>query len=249
MAVNSESFRIVTYNVHKGRGLDRKINPARVLHVLRELDADIIALQEVRCIKGEAPDCDQSHFFATALSYHYCVAEAGLLRSGKYGNVVLSRTPVRAVQTYDLSWRGFGRRSCLRADIELAGGQLLHVFNVHLGLAFGERRHQARKLVSSSILGSADLQGPRVVLGDFNDWTRGLTSRLLGTELESVDVRHHIGKRRSYPGVLPLVHLDHIYFDDALQLQRLTLHRSRTALIASDHVPLMAEFSLPNGYA
>jgi endonuclease/exonuclease/phosphatase family metal-dependent hydrolase len=212
--------------------------------VLRELDADIVALQEVGCVQGETPDCNQGQFLATALSYHYCVAEPRLLRSGKYGNVVLSRTPVRAAYTYDLSWRGYGRRSCLRADIELANGQLLHVFNVHRGLAFGERRYQARKLVSSGILGNAELQSPRVVLGDFNDWTRGLPSRLLATHLESVDVRHHIGKRRSYPGVLPLLHLDHIYFDQALQLQRLTLHRSRTALIASDHVPLMAEFSL-----
>lgn len=81
------------------------------------------------------------------------------------------------------------------------------------------------------------------MLGDFNDWTRGLPSRLLATHLESVDVRHHIGRRRSYPGLLPLFHLDHIYFDRTLQLQRLTLHRSKTALIASDHVPLMAEFS------
>jgi endonuclease/exonuclease/phosphatase family metal-dependent hydrolase len=249
MAVNNKSFRIATYNVHKSRGLDRQINPARVVQVLRELDADIIALQEVACVPGDTPDCHQGQFFATALSYHYCAAEPRLLRSGKYGNVVLSRTPMRAAYTYDLSWRRYGRRSCLRVDIELANGQLLHVFNVHLGLAFGERRYQARKLIGTNILGNIDLQSPRIVLGDFNDWTRGLPSRLLATQLESVDVRHHIGKRRSYPGVLPLLHLDHIYFDQALQLQRLTLHRSRTALIASDHVPLMAEFSLPDHHS
>ena len=247
--MSRDSIRIATYNVHKGRGLDRQVNPARVVKVLRELDADIIALQEVPCVKGESSERDQSHFFATALSYHYCIGETRLLRSGKYGNVVLSRTPVRATYTYDLSRRGYGRRSCLRADIELPNGQLLHIFNVHLGIAFTEQRYQARKLVSSSILTNAELRHPRVVLGDFNDWTRGLPSRLLATHLESVDVRHHIGRRRSYPGVLPLLHLDHIYFDQALQLQRLTLHRSRTALIASDHVPLMAEFSLQNGHS
>src|SRR5215510_14149567 len=94
--VSRDSIRIATYNVHKGRGLDRKVDPARVVKVLRELDADIIALQEVPCVKGEASERDQSDFFATALSYHYCIGERQLLRSGKYGNVVLSRTPVRA---------------------------------------------------------------------------------------------------------------------------------------------------------
>ena len=245
MIVSKDTVRIATYNIHKSRGLDRQVNPSRVVKVLRELDADIIALQEVVCVKGESPEHDQGHFFATALSYYYCVGETRRrLRGGTYGNVVLSRTPVRLAYTYDLSWRQRARRNCLRADIELPNGQLLHVFNVHLGLEFAERRYQARKLVSPSILTNTDLRHPRVVLGDFNDWTRGLPSRLLGTHFESVDVRHHIGRRRSYPGVLPLLHLDHIYFDPSLQLQRLTLHRSRTALIASDHLPLMAEFSL-----
>lgn len=241
----SKNFiRIATYNIHKSRGLDRQVSPHRVVKVLRELDADIIALQEVVCVKGESPERDQGNFFATALSYYYCVGETRRLRGGTYGNVVLSRTPVRAAFNYDLSWRRLARRSCLRADIELSSGQLLHVFNVHLGLAFAERRYQAQKLVGPSILANTELHEPRVVLGDFNDWTRGLPSRLLAKHLESVDVRHHLGRRRSYPGVLPLLHLDHIYFDRTLQLQRLTLHRSRTALVASDHVPLMAEFSL-----
>jgi endonuclease/exonuclease/phosphatase family metal-dependent hydrolase len=244
MVVSKDSIRIATYNIHKSRGLDRRVSPHRVVRVLRELDADIIALQEVVCVKGESPERDQGHFFATALSYYYCVGETRRLRGGTYGNVVLSRTPVRAAYNYDLSWRRLARRSCLRADVELSNGQLLHVFNVHLGLAFAERRYQARKLVSPSILTNVELHEPRVVLGDFNDWTRGLPSRLLATHFESVDVRHHLGRRRSYPGVLPLLHLDHIYFDRTLQLQRLTLHRTRTALIASDHVPLMAEFSL-----
>ena len=242
--MSKDSIRIATYNIHKSRGLDRQVSPHRVVRVLRELDADIIALQEVVCVKGESPERDQGHFFATALAYHYCVGETRRLRGGTYGNVVLSRTPVRAAYNYDLSWRRLARRSCLRADVELSNGQLLHVFNVHLGLAFAERRYQARKLVSPSILANEELHEPRVVLGDFNDWTRGLPSRLLATHFESVDVRHHLGRRRSYPGVLPLLHLDHIYFDRTLQLQRLTLHRSRTALVASDHVPLMAEFSL-----
>ena len=46
-------FRVVTYNVHKCRGLDRRVRPARIAEVLREINADIIALQEVVCIEGK----------------------------------------------------------------------------------------------------------------------------------------------------------------------------------------------------
>ena len=49
----------------------------------------------------------------------------------------------------------------------------LHLFNVHLGTDFFERRHQARRLIDEAVLRSRTLEGPRVVLGDFNEWTRG----------------------------------------------------------------------------
>ncbi|HKA53611.1 MAG TPA: endonuclease/exonuclease/phosphatase family protein [Candidatus Binatia bacterium] len=244
MKNSAHHIRIVTYNIHKCCGLDRRVSPARIVEVLREIDADIIALQEVVCIANGAREFDQARFFAEELAYDYCLGENRQVRGGVYGNVILSRLPVRASRNYDISWRRWERRGCLRADIELTDNSLLHIFNVHLGLAFTERRHQARQLVGSEILMNTDLQGTRVVLGDFNEWTRGLASRLLAAHLESVDLRHHIGRTKTYPGVLPLLHLDHIYFDPALQLERFALHRSRTALVASDHVPLVADFLL-----
>jgi endonuclease/exonuclease/phosphatase family metal-dependent hydrolase len=124
------------------------------------------------------------------------------------------------------------------------GGALVHVFNVHLGTAFLERRHQGRMLVGPEILCNPELHGPRLVLGDFNEWTYGLASRLLASHLQSVDIRYHLSRARTYPGALPLLHLDHVYFDPSLELERLMLHRSRTALIASDHLPLVADFRL-----
>ncbi len=95
------------------------------------------------------------------------------------------------------------------------------------------------------MLGNPALGGARIVLGDFNEWTRGLASRLLASNLRSADVREHLSRTRTYPGVLPVLHLDHIYYDPTLELESLTLHRSRTALIASDHLPLVADFYLP----
>lgn len=235
-------MRIVTYNIHKCRGLDRREHPARIVEVLRETEADIIALQEVLSVEGRERERDQARFIAEELGMNYHLGENRKLHGGAYGNVVLSRLPVRAAHNYDITWRGRERRGCLRTDVLIGDEMTVHVFNIHLGTAYVERRHQARKLVSDEILNDSGLEGARVVLGDFNEWTRGLASRLLASHLESADVRHHLRRARTYPGVLPFLHLDHIYYERTLELKKLTLHKTRTALVASDHLPLVADF-------
>ncbi len=239
------SLRIATYNVHKCRGLDRRVRPHRIAAVLREIDADIIALQEVVSVADTSErEHDQARFIAEELGFAYCVGENRRLNGGAYGNVLLSRLPLRTARNHDITWRGREPRGCLRADVEVGAAEPLHVFNVHLGTAFIERRYQGKQLISADILRSSELRGLRIVLGDFNEWTHGLASRLLGLELESIDLRRHLRHARTYPGPLPLLHLDHIYFDRQLELERLTLHKSLTALVASDHLPLVADFQL-----
>jgi endonuclease/exonuclease/phosphatase family metal-dependent hydrolase len=174
----------------------------------------------------------------------YRIGENRRLHGGAYGNVTLSRLPLGAVENFDITWRGRERRGCLRTDVQV-GDSVLHLFNIHLGTAFIERRFQGRRLVSQEVLNNPGLAGPRLVVGDFNEWTHGLASRLLSEHFRSADVRYHLKAARTYPGILPLVHLDHVYYDEALELKRLALHRSRTALIASDHLPLVADFTLP----
>jgi endonuclease/exonuclease/phosphatase family metal-dependent hydrolase len=240
-------FRVVTYNVHKCVGLDRRERPARIAAALREIDADIIALQEVVSVESDAArEAHQARFIAEELGCEFRVGENRRHKGGAYGNVVLSRLPVAHCHNYDITWRWQERRGALRVDVRLGeeGAPVLHLFNVHLGTAFVERRHQGRKLVGEGILRDPSLSGPRVVLGDFNEWTHGLASRLLSEEMQSADIRLHLRTRRTYPWALPLVHLDHVYYDPALTLERLTLHRSRVALVASDHLPLVADFRL-----
>jgi endonuclease/exonuclease/phosphatase family metal-dependent hydrolase len=239
-------MRIVTYNVHKCRGLDRREHPQRIAEVLRETSADIIALQEVLSIEDSSRERHQARFLADALEMNYHLGENRRLHGGAYGNVILSRLPLEhAVHNYDITWNRREPRGCLRADFLIDGRALLHVFNIHLGTAFIERRHQARQLVGDEILNNPELAGARVVLGDFNEWTRGLASRLLSAHLQSADVHHHLRRAKTYPGILPFLHLDHIYYDEAaLELKRLTLHKTRTALVASDHLPLIADFEI-----
>ncbi len=237
-----ERIRVVTYNVHKCRGLDRKISPDRIVEVLREIDADIIALQEVVCLQGGADHHDQAHHIARRLGLDFRLGENRRIQGAAYGNVVLSRHPIAFTHNHDISIAGREQRGCLRVDIDLQGARLLHIYNVHLGTSFFERRRQARRLLDEDILANGGHAGPRIMLGDFNEWTRGLTSKLLARYFDSVDLRLHLGRSRTYPGILPFMHLDHIYYDHDLVLEGGALHRSPTALIASDHLPLVADF-------
>jgi endonuclease/exonuclease/phosphatase family metal-dependent hydrolase len=131
------------------------------------------------------------------------------------------------------------------------GSVLLHVFNIHLGTGYFERHQQTQRLLSDAIL-SREVSGPRIVLGDFNEWIRGAASRMMRGMFEAADPRRYMERRtsprrawhRSYPGVLPFLNLDHIYFDPPLRLEKLTVCRDRTALVASDHLPLVADFRL-----
>jgi endonuclease/exonuclease/phosphatase family metal-dependent hydrolase len=247
MADAPRTIRVVTYNVHKCVGLDRRERPERIAAVLRETDADIIALQEVVSVEDNARrELHQARFIASELGCDFRIGENRRHKGGAYGNVILTRLPVEDCRNHDITWRRREPRGCLRVDLRLGGpdAPLLHVFNVHLGTAFVERRYQGRTLTGEGILRSSDLRGPRVVLGDFNEWTRGLATRLLAEELESADIRHHLRRRSTYPGPLPFLHLDHVYHDPALELISLRLHRSRTALVASDHLPLVADFRI-----
>lgn len=239
------TFRITTYNAHSCRGLDRRTRPERIAAVLAETEADIIALQEVWSVAGEEHEREQVKHIAEKLGLEYRFGGNWSRGNGVYGNAILSRWPLHTTQNYDLSVTGRERRGCLRADVVVEEIVLLHVFNVHLGLGLRERHQQARELVSDRILTDLSLTGLRLVLGDFNDWTRGLTRHFLDLQLRSVDIRQYLQRTRTYPGWLPLFHLDHIYYDPALEIKHLHLHRSRAARVASDHLPLVADFGFP----
>jgi endonuclease/exonuclease/phosphatase family metal-dependent hydrolase len=236
-------IRVATYNVHRCRGMDRRVSVSRIAEVIDRLNADIVAVQEIRRGTEEDPEADQVAFLSEALGYHCAFGENRLLRGAPYGNALFSRFPIVFEQTYDLTVRGQERRGCLRGDIRTPGGRRLHIYNVHLSTRYFARPKQARRLLSREMLSHPSVRGPRIVVGDFNEWTRGVATRLMGAHFESVDVRL-LGRRRTYPGLFPVLHLDHFYFDAALRLKAFRLHRNKLTLVASDHLPLVAEFEL-----
>lgn len=242
--MSSTKLRIVTYNVHKCRGMDGRVSPARIAAVLRELDADVIALQEVLRVDSNDPEHDQVAYIAEQLGMkHLAFGHNRELRGGTYGNATISRFPIERCINYDITHARRERRGCLRTDLRLISGQLVHFLNIHLGTSYTERRAQARMLLSDEFLLHGDFAAPRIVAGDFNEWTRGLTTRMLCQQFASAEIKP--GRRvRSYPGVFPMLQLDHVYYDRGLTLGNFYLHRSRTALMASDHLPLVAEFRM-----
>lgn len=241
----SFQISIATYNVHKCRGLDRRTDPERIAKIIKELNADVVAIQEILDVRGRRPEFDQARRIARRLStYRLCFGANRTLHGGQYGNMTLSRFPVQFCRNYDLSWRHRERRGCLRTDLLISDNGVLHLFNVHLGTSFVERRNQARMLLSNGLLTSEKWLGPRVVVGDFNEWTRGLASRRMGEAFEAAKPKTFLRHGRTYPGIFPVLHLDHFYYDKHLSLRSFRLYGGRNALVASDHLPLVAELEL-----
>lgn len=238
-------IRVATYNIHKCKGLDRRTDPARIAKIIAELDADVVAIQEILDVRDGQPKFDQARRIGDSLSsYRHCFGANRTLRGGQYGNMTLSRFPVQFCRNYDLTWRHRERRGCLRTDLLIPGSRVLHLFNVHLGTSFVERRHQARMLLSDDVLSHNNWSGPRIVVGDFNEWTHGLASRVMRENFEEARPKNFLRLRRTYPGIFPVLHLDHFYYDEHLSLRDARIHGSKSALVASDHLPLVAEFDL-----
>jgi endonuclease/exonuclease/phosphatase family metal-dependent hydrolase len=231
-------MRIVTYNIHKGRGMDGRTSIKRIADVLEGLDADIIALQEVFSACDSHPG--QVESIASRLGLQSVFGCTRHHTGRPYGNAILTKWPIVAAHGVDISWLHREKRGCIRADLETPRGTL-HVFNIHMGTSYFERRHQVRHLLSSKQI-HEDLSGPRLLVGDFNEWIKGLATRMLSEKFESLNLELHVRKRRSYPGFLPLLHLDHIYFERPLHVDKAELIRTRLSKVASDHLPLVATF-------
>ena len=125
--------------------MDGRTIAERTVEVLGSLNADIIALQEVI---GAGPD-DTGHAatIGAALGMGWVMASVRHLRGHQFGNVVLSHFPIRQHVQYDLSWRTCEPRCCQRADIVI-DERTLHLFNVHFGTAYRERKDQAERLAN-----------------------------------------------------------------------------------------------------
>ena len=239
-AIRTRTVRVCTYNIHRGRGLDGRTRLERIAGVLAGIDADIIALQEV--IGASPLKAGQAAELGAALGMGWVMAPTRHLRGSLFGNVVLTRFPVRHHVQYDLTWKTCEHRGVQRVDVALED-DTLHFYNVHLGTSLLERRNQAARL--ATLVHDRRVTGPKIILGDFNEWARHLgATDLLAERLQSIDISKHLSRRRTYPGFFPILHLDHIYYEGEVEVLKVTLPKDRMAKMASDHLPLVADLKI-----
>jgi endonuclease/exonuclease/phosphatase family metal-dependent hydrolase len=227
-AADSRVLRIATYNIHGAIGCDGVYMPRRIADVIAELDADIVALQEVPLGGRDAPNVLPMLREATDM-----LAIAGpTLDTPKrrYGNAVLTRLPVRGTRTLNLSFGKREARGALDVDISSTAGTL-RIVATHLGLSARERRAQIASLIAAFDTPAL----PVILLGDINEWfVWGYPLRALVTHFKAAPAP------RTFPSWWPVFSLDRIWMHPVERLIDVHAHRSTLARVASDHLPLLA---------
>jgi endonuclease/exonuclease/phosphatase family metal-dependent hydrolase len=228
------SVRLASYNVHRAIGRDGVLHPERILGVLKEIDADVYALQEIEAHDGGS---DMLGWLAKGIGAEAIAGTTLLRNDGHYGNGLLARCHciVRS-ELVDLSWRSREPRGAICADLEFGNGQLLKVVATHLGLRPAERREQVERLVQ---LFSWHEQERAVLMGDLNEWF--LWGRPLKKLHRYFDATPAVP---TFPSGRPVLALDRLWTHPASILRGLKAHVSPLARVASDHLPLVAEIEL-----
>jgi len=226
-----KAARILTWNIHRGIGADRRFDLARIIALIRSHAPDIIALQEVDS-RGRDPQDLPLAALKTALGSHAAEAKTIVAEDGHYGHVLISRWPMEHVQLHDVS---IGRREprCAIEAVIAAPQGLFRVVATHLGLGLGERKRQIARLVE--LARKHDEPFGCVMLGDFNDW-HGEVRRAM------TDLLPAWSMLRTFPARRPLFKLDRIFCRPPGALGRCwTDPEGRRA---SDHLPVIAELQL-----
>lgn len=228
-------LKFASYNIHKAVGTDGRRDADRIITVLREIDADVIALQEADLRIGDrASVLERAALDDTPWKP---VEVARRPRSlGWHGNAILVRRGIEVLEAEPVVLPMLEPRGAARADL-LVEGVRLRVVGTHLDLSGLRRRDQIR-----SILDHVTCCGPgcpTVVMGDFNQW--GVRS---GAMSEFGSGWHLLDTGRSFPSRQPLAPLDRIVTSPEWTCHVKGVHHSARAAQASDHLPVVAELEL-----
>lgn len=236
-------MRLLSYNIHKGiGGRDRRYRLERIIQVIEEENPDLICLQEVarhvrRTRYHDQPKLLSDYFKAAAHLFQLNVP----LKTGGYGNLILSRWPIRTKHQVSLRLKNKKPRGAQLAVVDTPEG-LLHLVNWHLGLSEKERCWQLKHLLGHPLFQESG-HLPTLIVGDWNDWRNTLGHNGLAKnsfhEATSPPSRY-----RSFPAFLTMMALDKIFYRGEFIIRHVRTVRTALARRASDHLPIVLDFHL-----
>jgi endonuclease/exonuclease/phosphatase family metal-dependent hydrolase len=228
-------LKFASYNIHKAIGLDRVRDPERILAVLHEMGADVVALQEAdRRFGGRISALPRQ----LVEEQHWQIVPLAMRPAsiGWHGNALLVRRGIEIIYAAPLELPILEPRGAVRADLVI-DGRRIRVAGTHLDLSGLRRRDQVRKILDD--LDGCEGKCPTVLLGDFNEWSiRGGCLREFSADWKV------LAPGRSFPSRQPIAQLDRIVLSGAWQLQETGVHHSPLSARASDHLPVWAQLSL-----
>lgn len=226
---------VASYNIRKAIGADRRRRPDRVLDVLLEIDADVIALQEVDRRFGDRVTALPREMIADRTHYVPVPIETRPGSLGWHGNGLLVRRGIRVLEARPLVLPTLEPRGAVLAELDIDGREI-RVIGMHLDLSGLFRRRQARAVLDA--VAGCRKRMPTVLMGDLNEWRadRGCLSDFTATfQMAETGPSFHARQ--------PIARLDRIMVSKGLRVLASGAHHSAMARIASDHLPVWARLA------
>jgi endonuclease/exonuclease/phosphatase family metal-dependent hydrolase len=223
---------VASYNMRKAIGTDRRRNPERILEVLNEVGADVIALQEADRRFGERQSALPLHLIDDHTDYKPVPFAARSGSLGWHGNAILVRKSAEVLHHEMLHIPSLEPRGAVLADVAI-NGRALRIVGMHLDLSGLWRRRQAHAILQH--LERREARMPTVLMGDLNEWSAA------GGCLRDFGHHHRFADcGRSFHARRPVAQLDRIMVSDGVEILESGAHHSATARKASDHLPIWA---------
>ncbi|RYE08516.1 MAG: endonuclease [Hyphomicrobiales bacterium] len=231
-------LKVASYNIRKAVGLDWRRKPERVLRVLVEIDADIIALQEVDRRFGSRITALDPALIEAETGYRAIRFSERPQSLGHHGNVILARKSIHVLSARPILLPHLEPRGAAVADLD-CGGRTVRVVGMHLGLTRKWRQLQTQTIVSELTALEANL--PTVLMGDLNE------PDLKSGVLRAFEQRHTVAAcGPSFHASMPVFSLDRIIVTEDIAIAEAGVHRTPLSRDASDHLPIWARLTLPN---